>query len=56
LKPLEINWKLGIDENMLPKQLQKEGKSTFRSLKIDGEEFDFSDGLLIFIHVLMNSA
>lgn len=40
----EINWTLGIDEKMLPEQLQKEGKKTFRSLKIDGEEFDFSDG------------
>lgn len=39
-----INWTLGINEKMLPEQLQKEGKRTFRSLKIDGEEFDFSDG------------
>lgn len=39
-----INWTLGIAEKMLPAQSQKEGKRTFRSLKIDGEEFDFSDG------------
>ena len=39
-----INWTLSIDEKMLPAPLQKEGKRTFRSLKIDGDEFDFSDG------------
>jgi UDP-N-acetyl-2-amino-2-deoxyglucuronate dehydrogenase len=39
-----INWTLGINEKMLPEQIQQQGKRTFRSLKIEGEEFDFSDG------------
>jgi UDP-N-acetyl-2-amino-2-deoxyglucuronate dehydrogenase len=44
LEKADVNWMLSIDAESLPKEAQKEGKRTFRSLKIDGEEFEFSEG------------
>ena len=38
-----IRWFLSVDRNDLPSQLAKD-KTTFRSLMIDEEEFEFSDG------------
>ena len=40
----EINWLLTIDRNLLPKEAVASGKTTFRSIKIDGQEFEFSEG------------
>lgn len=42
LEKAEINWQLSIDKNDLPLNIDK---PTYRSLKIDGEEIEFSDGL-----------
>jgi UDP-N-acetyl-2-amino-2-deoxyglucuronate dehydrogenase len=44
LERANINWFLSIDANSLPVQVQGEGKKTFRSLTINGEEFEFSEG------------
>ncbi|MEI9947100.1 MAG: Gfo/Idh/MocA family oxidoreductase [Chitinophagaceae bacterium] len=44
LEKADINWMLSIDAQTLPDQIKKEGKRTFRSLNIDGDEFEFSDG------------
>jgi len=44
LEKAEINWMLSINENMLPEEVRKAGKRTFRNLLIDGEAFEFSDG------------
>lgn len=44
LKKAEVNWELTIDRHRLPKQAIDAGKTTFRSIKIDGEEFEFSEG------------
>jgi UDP-N-acetyl-2-amino-2-deoxyglucuronate dehydrogenase len=44
LEKAKIRWFLSIDESTLPEETQKAGKRTFRSVKIDGEEFEFSDG------------
>jgi UDP-N-acetyl-2-amino-2-deoxyglucuronate dehydrogenase len=44
LERARINWVLSINENRLPPSLQKAGKRTYRSLKMDGEEIEFSDG------------
>ncbi|HMN69233.1 MAG TPA: oxidoreductase, partial [Bdellovibrionales bacterium] len=44
LKNANVNWFLSIDRKDLPKAAVESGKTTFRSIKIDGEEFEFSDG------------
>jgi UDP-N-acetyl-2-amino-2-deoxyglucuronate dehydrogenase len=35
---------LSIDANTLPEDVKASGKRTFRTLSIDGEEFEFSEG------------
>lgn len=44
LEKASINWMLSIDAAMLPDEIKISGKKTFRSLEIDGEVFEFSDG------------
>ena len=44
LKRATVNWMLSINENTLPPDVRVAGKRTFRTLSIDGEEFEFSDG------------
>jgi len=44
LERATVNWMLSIDENTLPADIRAAGKRTFRTLSIDGEEFEFSDG------------
>lgn len=44
LKKAMVNWELTIDRSRLPAEAVKAGKTTFRSIKIDGEEFEFSEG------------
>ena len=39
-----IRWSMSINENYLPEEIKKKGKRTFRSLKMDGNEIEFSDG------------
>ncbi len=39
-----VRWFLSLEKEDLPEQALKEGKPTFRSLKLDGEEFQFSEG------------
>ncbi len=39
-----VNWFLSIDANTLPEDVKKAGKRTFRSLTVDGDEFEFSEG------------
>ncbi len=44
LEKADVDWFLSIDAGTLPEDVRKEGKRTYRSLAIDGEEFEFSDG------------
>ena len=44
LEHASVNWRLSIDANQLPEEVKAAGKRTFRSLTIDGESFEFSDG------------
>ncbi len=44
LKNANVNWSLSVDRKDLPVSAVESGKSTFRSITIDGEEFEFSDG------------
>ena len=39
-----IRWFLSIDPEDIPEPLNREGKRTFRSIKVDGEEIEFSGG------------
>jgi len=40
----DVKWFLSIDRNDLPKEIIEKGKLTFRSIKIDNEEVEFTDG------------
>jgi len=44
LEKANVNWYLTVDKNNLPSDALKAGKSTYRSIRIDGEEFEFSEG------------
>lgn len=39
-----VKWYLSLQNEDLPVEAKEEGKPTFRSLKLDGEEFHFSEG------------
>ena len=44
LEKANVDWFLSIDSNTLPAEVKQAGKRTFRSLTIDDEEFEFSEG------------
>ena len=44
LEKANVNWFLSIDVNTLPNDVRLAGKRTFRSLTIDDEEFELSEG------------
>jgi len=44
LENAEVEWLLSIDANNLPAEVVQAGKRTFRSMTIDGEAFEFSEG------------
>jgi UDP-N-acetyl-2-amino-2-deoxyglucuronate dehydrogenase len=44
LQNADVNWLLSIDRNDLPIETMENNKASFRSLKTDGMEIEFSDG------------
>ena len=44
LEKADVNWFLSIEANNLTQEQKENGQRTFRSLTIDGEQFEFSDG------------
>lgn len=44
LKNANVKWFLSTDRNDLPKETSRKGLSTFRSITVDGNEIQFSDG------------
>ena len=44
LEKASVNWSLSIDPNTLPEMIKAAGKRTYRTLNIDGEGFEFSEG------------
>ena len=44
LKDANVKWLLSIDENDLPAEIKSRKKTTYRSIKIDGNEIEFSNG------------
>lgn len=43
-KNATVKWYLSIDRNDLPEEIIAQGKPTFRSIKIDNEEIEFTEG------------
>jgi UDP-N-acetyl-2-amino-2-deoxyglucuronate dehydrogenase len=39
-----VEWFLSIDYNQIPEEVRQQGKRTFRTLNMEGEEIEFSDG------------
>ncbi|MGH2647656.1 MAG: Gfo/Idh/MocA family protein [Ginsengibacter sp.] len=44
LEKASVNWMMSIDVNTLPADVKAAGKRTFRTLTIDGDAFEFSEG------------
>jgi UDP-N-acetyl-2-amino-2-deoxyglucuronate dehydrogenase len=44
LENARIKWFLSLDYNDIPQAVKQSGKRTYRSLTLDGEEFEFSEG------------
>lgn len=44
LERARIRWFLSINEETIPGELRQQGKRTYRSIKIEGKELEFSDG------------
>jgi UDP-N-acetyl-2-amino-2-deoxyglucuronate dehydrogenase len=44
LKNARVRWFLSLDYNDIPKEVKDSGKRTYRSITIDGEEIEFSEG------------
>jgi UDP-N-acetyl-2-amino-2-deoxyglucuronate dehydrogenase len=44
LENARVRWFLSIDYNDLPESVRQSGKRTYRSMVIDGEEIEFSEG------------
>ncbi len=44
LEKARVRWFLSLDRSDLPPQALQEGKPTFRSIKVDGDEVEFSGG------------
>ena len=44
LKKARVRWFLSIDSNAIPEEIRTQGKRTFRSLTMNGESIEFSDG------------
>ncbi len=44
LEKARIRWFLSIDTNDIPDPAKKAGKRTYRSIIVDGDEFEFSEG------------
>lgn len=44
LEKANVRWVLSVDRRDLPQQVADAGRPTFRSIEVDGEEIEFSDG------------
>lgn len=44
LERARVNWMLSIDYNQVPEDVKQQGKRTYRTLQMEGEEIEFSDG------------
>jgi len=50
LENARVRWFLSIDHDDLPAAEKEKGKRTFRSITVDGEEVEFSEGLTLRVY------
>lgn len=44
LRNATVRWFLSVNYDYIPQDVKATGKTTFRSIRVDGEEFEFSEG------------
>lgn len=44
LKNARVRWFLSVNYDYIPDEVKRSGKTTYRSIKVDGEAFEFSEG------------
>lgn len=44
LKNARVRWFLSVNYDYIPQEVKTAGKTTYRSITVDGEEFEFSEG------------
>lgn len=44
LKNANVRWFLSVNYDYIPEEVKATGKTTYRSIKVNGEEFEFSEG------------
>jgi len=44
LKNANVRWFLSVNYDYIPEEIRATGKTTYRSITVDGEEFEFSEG------------
>jgi UDP-N-acetyl-2-amino-2-deoxyglucuronate dehydrogenase len=44
LEKARVKWFLSVDFNDLPEEVRSKGQRTYRSITVDGEEIEFSEG------------
>lgn len=44
LENARVRWFLSINEDTIPEEVRAQGKKTYRSIQIEGQELEFSDG------------
>ncbi len=44
LEKADVTWALSVDRKFLPKEAVRNGKTTYRSITVDGKEVEFSEG------------
>ena len=44
LKNANVRWFLSVNYDYIPKAIQEAGQRTYRSITVDGDEIEFSDG------------
>lgn len=44
LQNADVEWFLSIDKNDLPEEALNQQRSTYRSIKVDGKEIEFTEG------------
>ena len=46
LRQARVRWFLSINYDLIPEDIKAKGQRTYRSIKVDGKEIEFSDGFL----------
>lgn len=55
LENADVNWHLSINKEDLPEEVKNKGGRTYRSIKLDGEEIEFTEGFTKLHTVVFNN-